>query len=245
MRKYSIVVPTYPPDFYLLSSLIGQINRFTVDENKYTISEIIFAASEVSSLEAKIMEEELNKISKYKVIVNGSDKKCNASTNRNRGWNSVYGDWIVFLDCDDIYHMDKIKVAEEAIEKYKDTDPYLFLHSYFFNYEHTEINEFNFGKRLSIDDDLIALNDDIFRSTFPERKWIEIPFAYNGNTNVHSTIVKKFAHGISTVNAKCKVRFPEDFKDGEDGLFCRKVCFEHGGAMISEIPLMIYNLTRK
>lgn len=241
MRKYSIIAPTYPPDFSLLHSLIKHINLFTIIEGKYDISEIIFAASEVTEFESRIMEEELNSISKYRVVINGSKDKCNAAKNRNRGWNSVTGDWIIFLDCDDIYHRDKIKVLDQAIDKYKDI--YLFLHAYYFNYEHTEIYN-NFNKSLNIEDDFVETHDTIFKLSFPTGEWNEITHVYNGNTNLQAEKAR-IAHGISSVKSDCTVRFPEDFKGGEDGLFCRKVCYNYGGVFLSNLPLMIYNLVQK
>ena len=238
MREYSIIVPTYPPDFYLLHSLVKQINSFTI-ENHYKINEIIFAASEITEFEATIIEEELKNISKYKVIVNSSEEKCNAAKNRNRGWESVTGEWIVFLDCDDIYHKDKIKVTNQAIEKHKDSS--LFLHSYLFGYEYTEIDNL-FNRTLNLEDDIYDYGDNVYKKTFPEGKWIDIEYAYNGNTNL-SSFIPRFAHGISTVKASCTSRYPENFKIGEDGLFCRTVCFNYGEVIITNLPLMIYNLS--
>jgi len=162
--KFSIVIPCYPAHFHFLNRLIKQINAFYITSD-YSIVEIIIVASETNSIN-------ITTESKYPIIIHTTLSKCNAAQNRNRAFSHVTGDWIVFLDCDDFYHYDKIYITYKAISQYPESE--CVIHSYRYNLNNNYMN--------CIDKFSVVSHNDIHNIMFPDNKWREkiiSPGCYN------------------------------------------------------------------
>ncbi len=230
MVVFSIVIPVYPPDFNEIPNLIKNINDFVCDS--CSVSEVVIACSETTEQDVKQFFDTSQ--CKFHVIVSASPNKCNAATNRNRGWEHCTGEWVVFLDSDDLYHPLKLKITDLAISDFPNVN--LILHSYLYRNEASPswyTDKFSEVEYLG--------PEDIRSNTFPEGEYTEITHVESGNTNLRlSSKTARIHHGISTVRRNVSVRFPEHFNIGEDGYFCRKVCWEYSGVVFVNLGLMIY-----
>ena len=222
---FSIVIPCYPPDFDKLDSIIDQINKFNKSD-LFDIKEIIIAASETDDVN-------INTDSLYPIIKYTTLEKHGPAGNRNRGWEKVQGDWIVFLDADDLYHPDKILVTYDIISKNSGID--CVVHSYKFV---TNTNQ-NFLQ--PVKNYKVIPTDEIFNSTFPDGKWNECnPDA--GGCNIILPKDKNFPihQGMASVKSSSKIRYDENKFKTEDGYFCRQQLFDKK-LVATDAILMIYN----
>jgi hypothetical protein len=216
--SFSIVIPCYPPHFCHLQSLLQNINEFVI-EDSYEIKEIIIAASSTHNLSLD------TSCSKIPIKILTTHEFCNASRNRNRAWNHVEGNYIMFMDADDVYHPDKCKVSEEVIldlQKEQDFEVKCLVHSYHYK---TAPNDWN----LAIEKFKTVTNNTIQLIT-----------------NVHETSCinagddMPIAHGITCVKKTVSSRFNESLFSGEDGRFCQSIVYNEGGMVAINAKLMIY-----
>jgi glycosyltransferase involved in cell wall biosynthesis len=218
MLTFSIVIPVYPPHFKFIQSVLNQIDSFVVDTSQYNISEVVISASNTKTLPAFQ--------SKYTIINSYVEHACNASMNRNRGWELSTGDFIVFLDADDIYHPEKIAITFETIMKLPDTN--CLLHSYVFADRDIPTISRDFE---------IVTNDTIKHRTYPNGYEIRVPGENVCITANDSNIVH---HGISTVRRSIAHRFNEKYNYGEDCILVRDILWNTGGVVFIDIALMKY-----
>jgi len=202
-----------------MNNLIEQINSFTIT-NEFQVKEIIISASETDELI-------LTTKSKYPITLDLTNEKCNASSNRNRGWKKVKGDWIVFLDCDDMYHPDKIIVTHTALVKNPEVD--CIIHTLKYAY----LMDDSYSRR--IHDIKIIPSDEIKKETFPGGTWYE-----SNSLKMPANFSGIIGYGISTVRASSEIRFKEELHNGEDRYFCRQHAFNSKLICIDNI-LMQYN----
>jgi len=90
----------------------------------------------------------------------------------------------------------------------------------------------------------IVYPEEIKSSTFPDNEFINITHASAGNTNIRvpPTCPRsvRIHHGVCTARRSILTRFPEHMNTGEDGMFCRKVCWDYSGVIFVDSDLMIY-----
>ena len=210
MISFSIVIPCHPPYFKFLENLINNINSFDISEG-YEIKEVILSASGISDISDPPAEiKNLSSISKYPIIYDLTTDKCNAAKNRNRGWKKVSGEWIIFLDSDDYYYLDKLLITYNVITQNPDID--CILHSYHFRRcvnTHERCGAFNTSKA-----------DYLYNATFPDGLFENVD---KNKVNVEAPW--PIAHGIISCRASSTIRFEEHRDTGEDGNFCRQHTF--------------------
>lgn len=221
---FSIVVPCHPPHFRLIRRIIDNIQAFHVTET-CSIKEIIFAASETNG-DIPIPSE-----CRYPIIIHSTRSKCNAATNRNRGWERATGEWIVFLDSDDVYHVDKLRITYDLLTAHPDAD--CLAHSYVrhgSNFVQSPILTFN-----------AVTGPSIYATMFPDHTWRERN-PERGGFNIHmpSEFTFPVHHGVVTVRKSSHIRFKESLNFGEDGRFCSQHAFEKK-IVVTDAVLMQYN----
>lgn len=212
----SIVVPCYKPHFKYIKRFIQNIELQTIYPKQ-----IIFSLSEC-------LEENFEKIKKYESKIplkyTITENKALAWENRNRGYELVDTEYIMFMDIDDTYHPQKIEITEYFLNKYK---PNLLLHSYY-----KKSWNLNLPIRLNPENIFVSRNKKIKENTF------------NINNKNPYNIIAGFtvAHGIITVKKDVmdKIKF-KNFERGEDGIFCRDVLKLLGRVIAIKCVLMIYN----
>jgi glycosyltransferase involved in cell wall biosynthesis len=209
MILFSIVIPCHPPYLRFLEDLIKNINSFDISEG-YQIKEIILSASEISEVSEVPEFTNLISLSKYPIFFDLTTDKCNAAKNRNRGWKKVTGEWIIFIDADDYYYLDKLLITYNVITENPDID--CMLHSYHFRRRintHERCASFNTSKA-----------DYLYDATFPDGNFENVD---KNKVNVEAPFA--VAHGIISCRASSTFRFEEHRDVGEDGNFCRKHTF--------------------
>lgn len=112
----SVIIPTYGADYSLIASITSIINQ------SYKNIEIIVVDDNGFGTENQIKTNELlfNFIKKGEVKYYPLEKNSNASVARNRGFSLSSGDYIAFLDDDDIYSKDKIRIM---MQEFGELDP--------------------------------------------------------------------------------------------------------------------------
>jgi glycosyltransferase involved in cell wall biosynthesis len=231
MITFSICIPTYPPHFKFINDIILNINNFITTED-FTVKEVIIAASETETVL-------INTQCKYPVIVDSTLEKCNASKNRNRGWERSTGDWIVFLDSDDCFHIEKLLVTYKIISQTTDID--CVLHSYDMLTNNNKQTMSN-----SIDTFIIVDSDEVFNCTFPNKTW-ENRSLYNGGHCLKTLHSFPIHHGIITIRRNQHIRFDERISLVEDAYFCyhialqKKVAVTNAVLMLYTPPIIGYN----
>ena len=158
---------------------------------------------------------------------------------RNRGWRLATSEWVVFLDADDTYVINMLKIIKNAIDICGDAN--LILHGYQYNNKKFFLKKFE-SDFVKIDQ--IVGPAEILQSTLEYMKNqntlnnvssnIAIPFNSFGITEVH--------HGHATVRNSIydEIKYKE-IQKAEDGLFCRDVLFSLGGVYFIPAKLSIYN----
>lgn len=220
MVNISIIIPVYPPHFVYIPRLLENINHFVKNE-EVKILEVIIAASECKVPPIDTTSE--NYTFKWSL----TEEICNASKNRNRGWSIISKecDWIVFLDADDYYHPEKL--VKTIFFMGPEVD--VILHS-FVRKELNPNNLTSFLNESPLEEGVVDAST-IKKKSFIQGKWDWTRCVQTGDFRV--------AHGIITVRASCKQRFPEWMKMGEDAYFCMKIV-EKERLIALRAKLMIY-----
>lgn len=221
--RVSIVIPIYPPHFYLIPKIIKQIEEQTEQPD-----EIIIAASETTP---KTIYEQLSKVNieiLKKIKVKTSINKQFAGINRNMGKNEANGDIIIFMDADDIYHKRKIEISKKIYEQHNYD---LLIHSYGSKNENID--------NIELDNNYETLTtQEIYNNTFKTRRDRNKEIGHLGDTNLWSNF--PIHHGVITISNKMRKYAYTDLRMGEDGKFCRDILYDRNKVIMVNLKLMSY-----
>lgn len=113
-KKVSVVMPVYNAERFLRYSIDSVLSQTYVDFELILVND----CSKDNSL--MIMREYEQKDSRVKVFSNEQNR--GVSYTRNFGVENASGEYIAFLDSDDMWTSDKLQKQFELIDKYPDTD---------------------------------------------------------------------------------------------------------------------------
>lgn len=117
VKKVSVVIPTYSRPKYLERCINSVLNQ------TYKNTEIIVVDDNDSNTEAR--KETEKTMAKYKSVTNVNyikhDKNRNGSAARNTGWKHSSGEYITFIDDDDVILETKIEKQVACLEKLDDS----------------------------------------------------------------------------------------------------------------------------
>jgi hypothetical protein len=219
MIKIDIVIPSYIKDFDCILSCIKNLSEQTIKPNN-----IIICVSEINNNHKIYLDDEVNKLQlNFNVIINDTPLKHNASENRNRGieycLNYTKPDYIMFCDCDDIIHTQKI---ESFIYFYNtmETNVNLFVHNYSFSQENFDI----YAPITLNKDNLLLCN------------------SYTNTIGLYTSPHVNIHHGHPTVKLElCKeIKYNENLNNGEDCVFCQSINTRYGNGYCCVEKLMKY-----
>ena len=97
----SIIIPYYKKKFFFSKTIKSVLRQ------SYKNFEIILIYDDISRSELKFVNKILKKIKKKKIIIN--KENLGAGISRNKGIKAAKGNFIAFLDADDIWHKDKLR----------------------------------------------------------------------------------------------------------------------------------------
>jgi len=220
--KFSVVVPCYIKHITYLPEVLGYINNQTLKP-----IEIVLAISSIPPNKTDEIKELCTKCSEIPLKFTIIEGMALAGINRNRGAELCEGDWIAFMDCDDIYHPQKLEMTAWIINKY---NPTLVLHSYMKERCGVPMKE-RFDVKKGV------------RFVPSWKTWLHT-FGYESYDDGVCPSIRagvSVHHGHITVRRDLcnKYKFPPRRK-GEDGRFCRKVFFGEGGLIVMKEILTLY-----
>ncbi len=107
----SIIVTYYKKKLFFERTINSILNQ------TYKNFEVIVVYDDWDKSELNFVKEVLNKIPKYKIIVN--KKNIGAGFSRNKGVHFAKGDYIAFCDADDLWHKNKLEIQISYMKKNK------------------------------------------------------------------------------------------------------------------------------
>lgn len=119
MIKFSVVIPIYNSARTIRQTINSCLNQI------YKPFEIIIVDDCSTDNSIEIVDEYLKDNYVY-LIVNKSN--LGVSSSRNIGWDRATGDYVAFLDSDDLWNLQKLSIINYILSK--DNPPYLIGHSY-------------------------------------------------------------------------------------------------------------------
>ena len=107
----SIIIPFYKKKFFFTKTIKSVLNQ------SYKNFEIILVYDDTSKADLKYVKKTLQNIKKKKIIIN--IKNLGVGRSRNIGIKVAKGNFVAFLDADDIWHKDKLKEQLTFMKKNK------------------------------------------------------------------------------------------------------------------------------
>ena len=217
---FSVVVPLVPQhDTYFFDFLLD------LAQSAENVGEVIASRSSgnsenIGDFDTKLQE--LLSISGhlFSVRVLHSTEILLAGENRNRAWAVAEYDYVVFCDADDSYSPFRLKMLEDAIERYC---PDLIVHDYFSG---SRPDEYVYQGPNNLE---YVLSSEIYEATFlgkPRERATE--GKYSGDTNIrvplklNNHVKIHHAHSCVRTSLRNKFQFGDTFR-AEDGQFCRDI----------------------
>lgn len=229
MASIAAVVPCFPPHMVFVRRLVRDLL-----EQESRPDEIVIAASGINKLVAGGFHQSLRRLgSEVTVKMTAVSERQTPGQNRNRGASMAECDYVMFLDADDTYHKSKTSVMRTLADRFA---PTLILHSYVVMPE-------RMPESMSWNDQMLVHNEEILRRTFgtPPSRNLDMETGKNGDTNLLPG--RHIAHGAATVRRDVfrSIRYT-NMVTGEDGRFCRDVCWNLGGVVYMDLPLIAYRI---
>ncbi|MFX0201430.1 MAG: glycosyltransferase family 2 protein [Candidatus Hodarchaeota archaeon] len=123
--KIAVVIPTFNSENTILQTVESAIDQ-TFQPNEIIVVDDCSTDKTIEKIEKYITRKKTDIIR----IINTEHNK-GPSTCRNIGWNSCNGDFVAFLDSDDLWHIQKLEIVKSILERDETID--LVGHAYSIN----------------------------------------------------------------------------------------------------------------
>ena len=216
----TIAIPCSADDISKLDSLANSISQQTIKPNQIVIA--ISGTDEPSDA----IQDQIFKITQIPTLVLTTPEKHFAGSNRNRAAERAIGDYILFMDADDLMHSQYVEVICDIFQKY---DPIAIVHEYerSIGAIPTVISEYK------VKDGLWMYN---FHKQNPPSNGTNIGLPHNRLHHGHISIKRKvWEDGLRQTNRR----------RGQDAEYLRKLLDYYNylgpkNVMFAEVPLSIY-----
>jgi glycosyltransferase involved in cell wall biosynthesis len=204
----SVVIPCYPPHQKYIPRLLRNLENQIVRP-----SEVILSLSEVSAEEGDNLREKWSRLTPLPIKVATWPTQANASVNRNNGALEATGEYITFLDADDIYSPLLFYRLYDYIFKYKPM-ALLFQHT-------TEKIPFHILTNQTVKNKVIK-SKELFEHLYPSSS-TQTDDLYNMTPHIQLSSSNP-AHGDITVKKEVWEAHPQqDVVGREDSLYVREL----------------------
>lgn len=230
--KFSIVIPTIPRHHKFLPRLVKSL-----DTNSDYIHEIIIISSSTSEIAAHKLSALIKRFNlKVTVRIVSTTLKKTAGENRNSGWDVAESEYIMFLDADDWYSIDRPQIIAEVI-KVTNTD--FVIHNYW-----KFKPRWFLKKKIVLDPNVWISSKALIAATWEQgSRNVDLELGIKGDTNVIARDKDGYSlpiqHGHVTIRRSVVIRFSSRY--GEDGMMIRDALEK--GYEVFYIPnkLSVYN----
>ena len=189
-KKVSIIMPVFNSEKYVSEAIES------VCHQSYKNWELLIVNDGSVDLSAKIIEKYAKKDSRITVFHKRNEGVSNA---RNFALGKISGEYVTFIDSDDVYHTDRLKKMVQVFEKHGNCDVVFSRHNEFKG-KLIKIEQIGLGKTTIYDEDIVLKVISDSRNHFI---W---------NTMLRSSIAKK--------GQFASIRFAEDFCYIRDCAWC-------------------------
>lgn len=164
MDKVSIIIPTYKGDNKLVEAIESVLNQ-----TYRNVEIIVIDDNDPDSIYRMKTEKMIEPYIHGRVLYYKHEKNKNGSAARNTGLRHVTGEYVAFLDDDDIYHEDRIKKCVSVLERNVDYDAvYTAVEIYLDDDKVDEIHPFYSGRvwrELMLHESMIGTGSNLFFRT--------------------------------------------------------------------------------
>ena len=180
-RKISIIMPVYNSEKYVSEAIESVCNQ------SYKNWELLIVNDGSVDLSAEIIENYAKKDTRITVFHKQNE---GVSIARNYALDKISGEYVTFIDSDDVYHVDRLKKMVQVFEKHGNCDIVFSRHKEF-------TGQLNTGE-VSSTGAIVISDDDILKKIISDSK-----NHFVWNTMIKSEITKK--------ERFAPIRFAEDF----------------------------------
>ncbi len=162
MPKHSVIIPLYNKEKYVVGA-INSVLRQTIKDFEIIVVDDGSSDSGVDNIRREISD------NRVKIL---SQKNSGVSVARNVGIRHSEGDYISFLDADDIWHPDKLKEVEMLFSSY---DNCAFVGTSYYEFNEPDFSELIVGET---GEGKIEIVENFYQ------RWLESPFVFTSSISV-------------------------------------------------------------
>lgn len=144
-KKVSIIMPVYNSEKYVSEAIES------VCHQNYKNWELLIVNDGSTDLSAEIIERYAKKDSRITVFHKRNEGVSNA---RNFALGKISGDYVTFIDSDDVYHMDRLEKMVQVFEKHRNCDVVFSRHNEFTG-KLAKVEQIGSGKTTLYNEDIV------------------------------------------------------------------------------------------
>ena len=210
MTSISLIIPLYNAKKYLRECLDSVLGQSFVDFECLCVDDGSVDGT------SEIVKEYVSKDNRFRLI---SQVNAGCSVARNRGIIEAKGEFIAFLDQDDLLHPQAFEALHYLMEKYQtDVASFKFKHVAE-DYKLNDVEQYDFAKVKA------KMEDDLFKRFFSNKKGSQV--------EIWTRLYRR------SLLLEHEICFPKDVQPAEDTIFTLKVMY-HAKNMVSIMSKLMF-----